>query len=317
MALLKLWNSDPGAIGELSIEQILATAGDGNLKDETACSAEIRKYIAEISTTKLSNYVDHCLSSSFNKSGFVLQDLINELGRRLDYSVTNGRYQGVVNTVGFDGLWLSPEGHGIVVEVKTTDAYRINLETLATYRQKLLAAGKLPEQSSILIVVGRDDTGELEAQVRGSRQAWDIRLISTDALQKLVQLKESSGDLETGRKIRTLLTPLEYTRLDELVDAMFTTATDIESASDLTVADEENHEGEADKPADETKGYKFQFTDGLIISDKRARMIEAIGKRTKAKLIQKSRALFWDAAHDIRAVATISKRHERSPSYRY
>jgi len=34
----------------------------------------------------------------------------------------------------------------------------------------------------VLIVVGRQDTGELEAQIRGSRHAWDIRLISAEAL---------------------------------------------------------------------------------------------------------------------------------------
>ncbi len=68
--------------------------------------------------------------------------------------------------------------------------------------------------SSVLIVVGREDTGELEAQVRGSRHAWDMRLISADALIKLVELKEGAGDPETGRKICSLLAPMEYTRLD-------------------------------------------------------------------------------------------------------
>jgi hypothetical protein len=83
-------------------------------------------------------------------------------------------------------------------------------------------------------VVGRDDTGELEAQVRDSRHAWDIRLISADALLKLVLLKESADDPETGRKIRSLLVPMEYTRLDAMIDVMFTTATDVEQANQIT-----------------------------------------------------------------------------------
>jgi hypothetical protein len=95
----------------------------------------------------------------------VLQDLVNELGRRLDYTVTNGRYQGTQNAIGFDGLWRSPEGHTIVVEVKTSDAYRISLDTLSGYRQRLISNGEITDESSILIVVGRQDTGELEAQV--------------------------------------------------------------------------------------------------------------------------------------------------------
>jgi len=65
---------------------------------------------------------------------------------------------------------------------------------------------------------GPRDTGELEAQVRGSRHAWDIRLISADALVKLTQLKENTEGTETGRKIRSLLTPMEYTRLDQMID---------------------------------------------------------------------------------------------------
>ena len=111
----------------------------------------------------------------------------NELGRRLDYQVENGKYQGTTNAIGFDGIWVSPEAHSIVVEVKTTDAYRVSLDTIAVYRDKLRSSGRIGNSSSILIIVGRDDTGELEAQVRGSRHAWDIRLISTEALLKLVE----------------------------------------------------------------------------------------------------------------------------------
>ena len=77
----------------------------------------------------------------------VLQDLINELGRRLDYEVINGRYHGVVNDIGFDGTWLSPEGHSIVLEVKTTDAYRISLDTIAGYRGKLIEVGRIRVQT--------------------------------------------------------------------------------------------------------------------------------------------------------------------------
>lgn len=108
-----------------------------------------------MSTDKIAQYVDHCLSVPFAKSGMALQDLVNELGRRLDYMVTNGRYQGVQGQIGFDGLWLSPEAHTLIVEVKTTDAYRLSLDTLAKYRAKLAEVGKLSNESSILIVVGR------------------------------------------------------------------------------------------------------------------------------------------------------------------
>jgi hypothetical protein len=76
------------------------------------------------------------------------------------------------------------------VEVKTTDVYRIELAKLDDYRKELIAAGRIAEHaSSILIVVGRANTGDLEAQVRGSRFAWDVRLISVRDLLKLVGIK--------------------------------------------------------------------------------------------------------------------------------
>lgn len=130
MPLIKIWNSEPAAVGELSIEQVVAMAGDGNLRDNSPCSQELQEYLGEIPSEKLAQYAEQCLSSRFDKSGIVLQDLVNELGRRLDYKVTNGRYQGTSNAIGFDGIWTAPEGHTIIAEVKTTDAYRISLDTI-------------------------------------------------------------------------------------------------------------------------------------------------------------------------------------------
>jgi hypothetical protein len=106
MPLLAFWETNPDEIGRSSIEQIVAIAGDGNLKDESPCSDELRKYFAEADSAKLASYIEHCLESGFAKSGFVFQDLVNELGRRLDYKVVNGRYQGTINEIGFDGIWL-------------------------------------------------------------------------------------------------------------------------------------------------------------------------------------------------------------------
>jgi len=44
MPLLALWTSNPAAIGESTIEQIVAIAGDGNLRDGSPCSRELREY---------------------------------------------------------------------------------------------------------------------------------------------------------------------------------------------------------------------------------------------------------------------------------
>jgi hypothetical protein len=315
MPLLTIWKSAPDAVNQMSIEQIVTSAGDGNLKDDSICSSEFREYISQASSGKLASYVEHCLTTAFDKSGLVLQDLVNELGRRLDYKVTNGLYQGVKNGVGFDGLWLSPEGHTIIAEVKTTDAYRISLDTIAGYRSKLQASGQVAAFSSILIVVGRKDTGELESQVRGSRYAWDIRLISVDALIKVVQLKEGTEGSETGLKIRSLLAPMEYTRLDGVIDVVFTAAKDVEEAVS-TVA------GEVDEPSQtQTSGGKekgvWQLTDATLLQNKRDEIVVAMSKSLDVVLINKSRAQLWNASHNTRLACTISKRYTKPSAYPY
>jgi hypothetical protein len=322
MPLLSLWNSNPAAVAEFTIEQVVATAGDGSLKDGSLCSKELQSYLAQIPSEKLSLYVNQCLSSKLEKGGMILQDLVNELGRRLDYKVTNGLYQGKVNAVGYDGIWLSPEKGTIITEIKTTDAYRISLDTIAGYRQKLLAEGTIVGDPSILIVVGRQDTGEVEAQIRGSRHAWDIRLISAEALIKLVKLKENSDDPETGLKIRSVLSPLEYTRLDRLVDVMFTAATDAApGVVDLDVEDDAAQSAPSNEPPSLTAvpeaSGSWVFTDPTLLQKKRDEIVKAMSHRMGAPLIKKSRALFWSADHSKRIACTISKKYTKRATYPY
>ncbi|HZZ15619.1 MAG TPA: hypothetical protein VFE08_06620 [Candidatus Sulfotelmatobacter sp.] len=191
-ALLTLLKADPAQIEAFSIEQVVALCGNGKLTDNSSCSQELREYLQIAKSQSLFRYLEACLLKGFDKSGPVLQDVINELGRRLDYSVESGLYQGRTNAISFDGLWTDGNGHTVVAEVKTTDAYRINLDTLAGYRDQLVSAGRITNLSSLLIIVGRQDTGDLEAQVRGSKHAWTTRIVSADALAKLVAVKENA-----------------------------------------------------------------------------------------------------------------------------
>lgn len=301
----------------MTIEQIVSTAGDGNLRDGSACSEELRAYLGEVSSQALACYVDHCLTSAFKSGGMVLQDLVNEIGRRLDYEVRNGRYQGTSSHIGYDGLWKSPEGGALIVEVKTTDAYRISLDTIARYRKRLSEAEELDSNSSILIVVGRQDTGELEAQIRGSRHAWDVRVISAEALMKLLKVKENSNEAETGAKVRSLFAPVEYTRLDRMVDVVFTAATDVEVVPEVDAATyAEPGPGQGSGPSSAVSGpggsgkAPYQFTDSALLHAKRLRIIDALGTGEGVHLLQKSRAQYWNPVRDVRAVCSISKRYE-------
>jgi hypothetical protein len=185
MSLAELWSTSRTQLETKLVQQIIAFAGSGQLTDGSPAATEFREFLGIVPSGHLSRYADECLHESFGGSGFALQDVVNQIGRRLGYSVADGRYRGTANEVGSDGLWSLPDGHTIVVEIKTTDTYRIDLETIANYRRRLVAEGRADEsRSSILIVVGRQDTGDLEAQIRGSRHAWDVRLISVEALRR-------------------------------------------------------------------------------------------------------------------------------------
>jgi len=306
MPLTAIWNKSPESILTMKIDKIVAIAGDGKLSDNSECATEFRQFLREVDSKRLAEYAQHCLAVPFPKSGLVLQDVVNELGRRLEYAVTNGRYQGTSSIPGFDGVWHAPEGLEILIEVKTTDDFRISVESVAGYRDRLIAAGQLGLQSSMLIVVGKSNTGGLEAQIRGSRSAWDMRVISVDSLVRLVQLKEN-GEAETARRIRQILRPLEFTRLDGLIDTIFTVVRDAEVASvDVDVET---------KRAVAPSGW--EFTDPGIIQARRESILSDLSRWLDCKLVKKSRACFVDPERRRRVVCTLSKAYDHPDGAQY
>jgi len=124
MPLTELWTSAQQELQEKHVQQIIGFAGDGKLRDGGVASKEFRAFLALVPSNLLARYANDCLTDKFEGSGLALQDVINEVGIRLGFRVEQGRYRGVQGEIGFDGLWVSPDGFAIVVEVKTTDAYR-------------------------------------------------------------------------------------------------------------------------------------------------------------------------------------------------
>lgn len=312
MPLLDLMRDSPTTVDKFTIEQAVAMAGDGDVRDGSDCSRELREYLSRISSDKLFEHVDHCLSLSFNRSGFVLQDVVNELGRRLGYNVEYGLYRGKANAINFDGTWKESSGQQIVVEVKTSDAYRINLDTVANYRECLIRESSISEISSILLVVGRKETGDLEAQIRGSKHAWDTRVISVESLINLVKIKEGADEDITITKIRSLLTPFEYTRLDNIIDIMFTATRDVESPLELSSQDSESAASVSD-----TQKLVQQHTPHRTVDMLRKHIISLLSKRDGISLIAHKRAQFWTPNHRVRVVCTISKRYDGVSNYWY
>ena len=312
MPLLDLMRGSPDAVEKFTIEQAVTMAGNGDVRDGSDCSRELRNYLAQISSDKLFEHVEHCLSSSFKGSGFVLQDIVNELGCRLGYNVEYGLYRGKTNAVNFDGIWVEPSASQILVEVKTTDAYRINLDTVATYRDRLIEKAYISKLSSILLIVGRQDTGDLEAQIRGSKHAWDTRVISVESLIRLVKIKESADEDTTIAKIRSLITPFEYTRLDNIIDIMFTATKDVESALESDPQIAESNSSTSNRQTSFQQHTPPQTVDAL-----RKRIISTLAERNRISLIAHKRAQFWTPDRDVRAACTVSKRYEGNENYWY
>ncbi|EOQ87220.1 hypothetical protein LEP1GSC202_3658 [Leptospira yanagawae serovar Saopaulo str. Sao Paulo = ATCC 700523] len=241
-----LIKSNPELINK-SLTALLGLCGDGKLKNGNNCSIEFRQFLTNIPILKIKSFIQECIESNFTDSGYVLQDLINEIGRRLGFLVEFGLYQGNKNEIGNDGLWID-QNNSFVIEVKTTDAYRISTDKIDNYRTKLIEKGKINAENSYnLIVVGRQDTGDLEAQIRGSIHAWRTRIISVDSLWKLLSTKEKLDDPQVIKLITQCLQPFEYTKLDRLIDLVFSTSQDLtNNASELLEpelsVDEENSE---------------------------------------------------------------------------
>lgn len=302
MALTDLWQRDRKQLLDKRVSQIIAFAGNGRLGDDSAASVEFRDLLGVVPTDVLARYADECLES-FPDSGLALQDLVNQIGRRLGFTVTDGRYRGKQGVSGHDGLWRLPDDHTILVEVKTTDTYRIDLNVLAGYRKTLASSEQVIfDRTSILIVVGRQDTGDLEAQIRGSRLAWDIRLISVDALLRLLRLKESVGDPATIRRIHAILVPREFTRLDDIVDIVFTAAEDA-AIDELDEPDLSDSATEAPTAA-ESSGPKF--TPVNFHAACAARLERILG----TPLVRTAKAHLSSPDNTTRITCSISKKHD-------
>ncbi|WP_342574021.1 hypothetical protein MHH37_17275 [Solibacillus sp. FSL K6-1781] len=285
MDVKDFWKNNKKSLLTKSVDQIIHFFGDGKLADNSNTSKEFRELLNLVSTDILKRYCEECLVSSFENSGFALQDIINEIGIRLGYKCEHGVYRGRKNIIGFDGIWTINENYRFLVEVKTTDTYRINLDNLARYREKLIESKELDEKnSSILIVVGRKDTGDLEAQIRGSKHAWDIRLISTDALIKLMLVKENLNDQRTFHQINQILKPVEYTKIDKLIDVIFYTAEDLQLDENQVNEDNISHDN--------------NLTDFTI---------DKIENHLKTILVKQGRRNYTDTKNEINIISLNSK----------
>jgi len=304
MLLIDLWNRNRSQLTDKHIRQIISIAGDGALTDSASAPAEFRDFLRHVHSDEIRRYIGECLASRFDWSGEALQDLVNEVGRRLGFNVTPGRYGGVQGGANQDGLWRFSDGHSVVVEVKTSDTYRIDIDKIAGYRNVLARDDELDlGASSMLIVVGRDETPGLEAQIRGSKHAWSMRVISADALVRLLMLREEADDPPVVHGIHGVLLPREFTRLDDIVKLLFSATEEARQALNEVTIDTD--------PADDAT------TERTTPAAFGQACVERIAAHLDVTLVRRSRVAYTTPDGAIALICLVSKYHEQQGRYWY
>ncbi|MBM5812440.1 MAG: hypothetical protein FJ191_10825 [Gammaproteobacteria bacterium] len=115
-----------------------------------------------------------------------------------------------------------------------------------------------------------------------------------------VNLSTSSDDVT--EKIHTILRPFEYTRIDQIVDFVFTTVEDKE----LQIEDDI-----ALPNIKETQERRIQQrTPREIIDAKKVEAIERLARRESAAIQKRRNSLYSDPSDDLHAVVVVSKRYD-------
>ena len=226
-----------GELREKTLAQIITFAGDGKLRDDNATSREFRDLLGHIQLPEIRAYAVECINSTANnfpENGRVLQDIVNQVGKRLGFEVEDGRYgRGTPDAPSYDGVWKLPDKRVIVVESKLNAAFAMDLDQVARYRLHLIASHPVltDDLVSVLLVAGHGNMGNLAMQIRGSRHAWDMRIISVDALLKIAEIKERV-EAPTFRRFHEILVPKEFIRLDEVAELFLSTASEASDEED-------------------------------------------------------------------------------------
>ena len=86
---------------------------------------------------------------------------------------------------------------------------------------------------------------------------------------------------------------MEYTRLDNMIEVMFATATDVEAVIAETNASSDQDAVPESKEKEGGSGW--EFTDFAVLDSKRGEIVDAVAGKIGVKLIKKSRAVVLDA----------------------
>lgn len=152
-----------------------------------------RHYLREsvVTLAAVRDYIDACIRNKGPKYDHALQDLVNHSAHLIGFEVDFGRYRGVTNDVGYDGLWRW-NNFTIVAEVKTTDAYSIKTATLVGYVDRLISESRIADWDHAvgLYVVARPDAQltQLANSIVAEKRTQQLRIATVENILSLAEL---------------------------------------------------------------------------------------------------------------------------------
>jgi hypothetical protein len=108
---------------ELTLDHIADLAGDWT--DDSRASEQFREIIENEQTTtdEIEAFLHEAIDGSEQHHNRALQDLVNNIGRRLGFRVDHGIYQGRSGEIGYDGHWVSDATETETQLARTLDSY--------------------------------------------------------------------------------------------------------------------------------------------------------------------------------------------------
>lgn len=106
------------------------------------------------------------------------------------------------------------------------------------------------------------------------------------------------------KQIRQLLQPFEYTKIDRIIDVIFTTAVDVETQQEI------EQEAPIEEGQDVQTSHTQIRTDFELLNAKRREAVDAFGGLKGKELVKRSRTLFWSSDKELRVCCAVSKKYE-------
>ncbi len=136
-----------------------------------------------------------------------------------------------------------------------------------------------------------------------------MRIVGIDALIKLMDVNLSTSSEAVTEKIHTILRPFEYTRIDQIVDVVFTAAEDkeneVQDMDPVGLVLEDGKVGTQDR------------TPRAIIDQKKVAAVALISAREGRALQKRRHSMYADVDDTVHAVVVVSKRYEKDNGYWY